>query len=237
MARISEFEVFELTLGTSPTIIDAAARTVCHAFSDDPLITWLRPAARPWSSLDPAIMTWQRRRIYQNIAEGRVFGVKSVHEDMAQLKEPRLPAVAFVAEPFSFVHWLSGLMPRIWLRVLQVFSPIFGDADDKRVVSMMTMHGLAMASIREKINKPLTYVEVVAVDPKRQGSGLGSLLLQNILSRSKPDSLVVLESTSKNNIGFYERLGFTLADELTLRADFEPPATSSQVKLWVMVRE
>ena len=57
--------------------------------------------------------------------------------------------------------------------------------------------------------EPLAYLSVVAVDPLRQGHGIGGALLAESLARvDEAGWAAYLESSNPRNITFYERRGF-----------------------------
>ena len=58
-------------------------------------------------------------------------------------------------------------------------------------------------------NEPHWYLPMIGVEPSRQGSGVGSALLQHTLATCDADGLpAYLESTNPKNIPLYERFGF-----------------------------
>ncbi|CAK7207919.1 hypothetical protein SEUCBS139899_010734 [Sporothrix eucalyptigena] len=233
MAAVPQFEAFELTPQTSSAIIAAAARTVCHAFSDDPLIRWLRPGKKSWSFIPPALMAWQKRRIYETMSSGRVFGIRNVSGVAIYDENARLPGVAFAYGPFKWKLWLSRLPTRLWLWLTAQEAD---GSDQNRVALMMAEHDATMASLDHKLKAPKWYIEVVAVDPDLQGLGLGKQLLRHVLDVAGPASPVVLESTKESNIGFYNKMGFQLEHVMSI-TDGKDTADESTVQMWAMIRE
>jgi ribosomal protein S18 acetylase RimI-like enzyme len=58
-------------------------------------------------------------------------------------------------------------------------------------------------------SEPHWYLSMIGVEPSRQGSGVGSALLQHTLATCDIDGLpAYLESTNPRNIPLYERFGF-----------------------------
>jgi len=58
------------------------------------------------------------------------------------------------------------------------------------------------------------YLWIVGVEPGRQGRGLGEALLSPVLAQCDNDEVpAYLESSNPRNIGFYERLGFSVYSE------------------------
>lgn len=84
---------------------------------------------------------------------------------------------------------------------------------------------------------PHWLVHMMAVEPSRQGHGLGSRLLEQVLattadSRRAPEAPPTLLTTHKErNVVFYERAGFELMDVRSVSMLDEPP-----YRVWSMAR-
>ncbi len=62
--------------------------------------------------------------------------------------------------------------------------------------------------------EPHWFLDMVAVDPARQGEGIGSALVGHGVNRARADGVpAFLETGKSGNVPFYERLGFHLAHE------------------------
>jgi len=58
------------------------------------------------------------------------------------------------------------------------------------------------------------YLWIVGVEPGQQGQGLGEAMLAPVLAQCDNDEMpAYLESSNPRNIGFYERLGFSVHSE------------------------
>jgi ribosomal protein S18 acetylase RimI-like enzyme len=69
---------------------------------------------------------------------------------------------------------------------------------------------------------PHWYLPMIGVEPSRQGSGVGSALMQHSLAICDADGLpAYLESSNPKNISLYERFGFELIG--TIRSGDAPP--------------
>jgi ribosomal protein S18 acetylase RimI-like enzyme len=80
------------------------------------------------------------------------------------------------------------------------------------------------------MHQPHWYLWALGVQPEAQGQGIGGDLLQYGLAQADGDGLpCYLETQTERNIAFYERFGFRVADELTVR--------SLAMRLWPMIRE
>lgn len=95
---------------------------------------------------------------------------------------------------------------------------------------MMEEHEKRFRQLQDRFGKQIWYIEVIAVDPNRQGFGLGGKIMKAVLKQigSYP---VALECTDRSNVGFYEKFGFRVVLEAEL-CDGEDAVT-----LWIMVRE
>ncbi len=88
---------------------------------------------------------------------------------------------------------------------------------------------LQRAVAQAQIGEPHWYLALLGTGPAHQGQGIGSAMLRPILERCDATRLpAYLESSKEQNLGFYERHGFRLTQELRVR---DGP------KLWAMVRE
>jgi GNAT superfamily N-acetyltransferase len=82
----------------------------------------------------------------------------------------------------------------------------------------------------QAVGKSAWYLSILGVSPHAQGQGLGSRLLQpTLLEADRAGIPCYLETFSRRNIPFYERLGF-----VRLAAYLEPV---TEVEYWIMVRE
>jgi ribosomal protein S18 acetylase RimI-like enzyme len=79
--------------------------------------------------------------------------------------------------------------------------------------------GVASLYIIEKLTRKMGLIEDVAVDSKHRGKGIGIELIQNLISEAKNmgcDKIVL--NSSKDNISFYEKSGFTVNEtQMVLR--------------------
>ncbi len=71
---------------------------------------------------------------------------------------------------------------------------------------------------RELMPEPHWYVMAIGVDPEHQGRGHGAALMRHGMQRADRDGVpIYLEADSDTVAGFYERLGFEVIDEMTIR--------------------
>lgn len=147
------------------TSILEAARTVSLAFSQDPLIRWLRPCGKPWDKLDSSSMRWQRRRLRRAIHEGMVLRLtdsggqrfkeqKSVLDSERPVGEAGLQrsrqfgAIAVLSPP---QRRMGSKLSRMWswaqLRFLDIVDPVEDEGADL-TVSFCRRYGFIFMLVR-----------------------------------------------------------------------------------------
>lgn len=63
-------------------------------------------------------------------------------------------------------------------------------------------------------DEPLWYLDQLAVEPARQGQGVGSALIEHGLAMAHADGLPsFLETGNPDNVAYYERFGFAVIEE------------------------
>lgn len=83
--------------------------------------------------------------------------------------------------------------------------------------------------------EPHLYVHMMAVEPALQGHGLGTRLLESVLTRGlreHPGTRFVLTTHLAQNVVFYRRAGFEVEDERVLNPPGGQPYT-----VWSMTRD
>jgi ribosomal protein S18 acetylase RimI-like enzyme len=91
-------------------------------------------------------------------------------------------------------------------------------------------HALRIADLMDEAHppQPYYYLQVLAVDPRWHGRGIGSSILREILAEADRDgALAVLETAKELNVQLYRRHGFEIARTTVLRSG--PP-------MWTMFR-
>jgi ribosomal protein S18 acetylase RimI-like enzyme len=63
-------------------------------------------------------------------------------------------------------------------------------------------------------SEPLWYLDALAVDPPRQGAGIGTSLIRHGLAMAARDGVgAFLETSVARNVAYYERFGFQVVDQ------------------------
>jgi ribosomal protein S18 acetylase RimI-like enzyme len=102
----------------------------------------------------------------------------------------------------------------------------------------MTAHELGLKLIQNQYsNSEVWYLEVIGIHPLLQSCGLGRRVMEQVFEYVG-DQCIALECTNERNIGFYEKLGFRIVQEVQLDGDRKSsPDTVDTVKYWLMVRD
>jgi ribosomal protein S18 acetylase RimI-like enzyme len=130
--------------------------------------------------------------------------------------------------------WLTanGLAAAAWI---PPYSPLQSPSliDDLRMVPTVLRltgaprlaRGAAMASAMASAHpaEPCFYLAFIAVAPRLQGAGLGTLLLDRTLQRvDAARAGAYLENSNPRNLTLYERAGFRVTREIIARRDAPP---------------
>ncbi|MES2063106.1 MAG: GNAT family N-acetyltransferase [Bacteroidota bacterium] len=95
--------------------------------------------------------------------------------------------------------------------------------DVQLIFKAIGIGGIKKALDREKkikskqAKEPMAYLWFIGVEPSEQGKGMGSKLLQEVITLAETRQLpVYLETSTLKNLPWYERYGFTTYDQLDL---------------------
>lgn len=195
----------------SGDLIDDAVELLERAFDEDPLFRWLLP--RP-----------ERRAVM-------VAGIMKSHVELARprglfrgIASPDLRAVCLWYPP--------GAYP------LPVFAEL---AVRARALAWAVRRGdselgviptaLRISALLDEIHpaEPFFYLQVLGVDVRHHGRGLGSSLIRACNAEAdRAGSLAYLETTKPSNVRLYERYGYRVVQTTTI--DSSPP-------IWTMRRD
>jgi ribosomal protein S18 acetylase RimI-like enzyme len=101
------------------------------------------------------------------------------------------------------------------LRLLPSVSRLAGGWRRLRNVS----RALSTLEERRRHHAPMPhfYLSALGVDPDRQGEGIGTALMRPVLERADAETVpAYLETATARNVLLYERVGFSVVEELTL---------------------
>ncbi|MEU8772838.1 GNAT family N-acetyltransferase [Streptomyces sp. NPDC048606] len=165
---------------------DEVARLLDEAFRDDPVSGWVFP--------DPE---------HRAAVHGRFLGV---FVDVA-LAEGRIDRAA------------DGSAAALWLRIpagepegedeIPAKMRAVADPDNERCELVGRLTGAVHPTAEEH-----EYLLMIAVEPGRQGEGLGTELMRPVLERCDRDGVpAYLEASSERSRRLYERLGFAFTGE------------------------
>jgi GNAT superfamily N-acetyltransferase len=168
------------------------ARTLAHAFEDDPVARWACPSA----ALRPRMLTrFYRVRLRQMLPEQEVW------------TDPECASAALWAPP---EQWRTSVREDLAL-ARSMFAP--------RLLTRLplALYGLTAMERHHPQTPPHWYLAILGTDPSAQGRGLGSAMLAPVLERCDADGVgAYLESSKEQNIAFYARHGFRVTQVLRL---------------------
>ena len=166
------------------------AETLAAAFDDDPVMNWLvRQDAR---------RRWAMHAVYVEETERMSFpyGGVAISEDGSGAALWQPPGVRPRVDPKE-----AASMLRLMLRI----------AGWERLPRMLA-EARQMAQARPK--EPHYFLSSLGVRPERQGSGVGSALLELFTARCDAEGVpAFLESSKARNLPLYERYGFQVTKE------------------------
>ena len=178
-----------------------------RAFHDDPI----------WTATFSADRAEKLVTMFTGLAKATVAGA-GVAETF-----PDLAAVALWLPPGKTIGPMamvrSGFaIPRLAMRLPR------GERKSMMAV-LFQLNGRRKALMPE----PHWYLSAIGVDPDRQGEGLGTTLVRSGLKHAERDQTpVYLETETEGNVVFYERLGFSVLEQVK--------AEALNVPVWLMAR-
>ena len=176
-----------------PDQLEAAARTLADAFWDDPLMHIVAPNEKKRAAVGPWFFA-------KSIAYGMRWGEVSGNDDAS--------AVAIWFPPGN-TDLTAGRMLRVGMGALPFRAGINGTVRFMRALP-------ATEKFHKAVEGPHWYLMAIGTSPGRQGTGLGSALLE--LGTARADAAGIpcyLETGTESNVAYYSKRGF----EVTGRAD------------------
>jgi ribosomal protein S18 acetylase RimI-like enzyme len=192
-----------------PSDRDAAARVFARSFFDYPLMTHYWPDQERRARYLERYLGWA-------INYGLRYG--------GVVTTPELAGIAIWLPPdqthiTTWRYILAGFLPLPVLMGIRHFSTQTMPSEDL----MLQVHGEIMPG-------PHWYLWAVAVDPDRQGLGIGTALMQPGLERADAQRLpCYVETHDEENMAFYLNRGFDL-----VRCE---PVPGSDLRFWCFVRQ
>ncbi|MFD3744120.1 GNAT family N-acetyltransferase [Nocardia sp. NPDC058633] len=185
---------------------DAAARTLGAAFRHDPVMSWILP--------DLDRRTVGLPRFFATVARHLYLPAEAC--DLALRPDGTVGGVALWTPPNH-----PAPSPLTELRTLPGIWRAFG----RRTLAAKQLGDLLR---KNHPTEPHWYLAMLGSAPDVRGGGYGSALLHSTLDRVDAEhAAAYLESSNPDNIGYYERFGFTVTGEL--RVPGGPP-------IWPMLR-
>jgi ribosomal protein S18 acetylase RimI-like enzyme len=198
--RRAQHEIRKMTLGDCAVI----ARVQARAFFDDPLQVWALP--------DDTTRLAVLEQVFELLSRHASVPAGESYTDATRA------CAAFWVPPGGFV-----LRREAAAAMAPILDVLGDDANARFRAAEDTMRARRPADVH-------FYLQGLGVDPRRQGEGLGSAVMQPVLTRCDADRLpAYLETTKERNVGFYEQHGFAVVGRARLPLDGPP--------MWFMWRE
>jgi len=176
----------------------AIGALLARAFTPDPVMVWAFP--------DKVSRPRRLERLYDAIVrfEGIPMGSTLIARDT---DPPRILAAAVWRPPVGRYRrsWRDG-----------AFALEAGAALGSAMGRMISL-GRAVSRAHPRV--PHWYLQLLGVDPDAQRSGWGSALVREQLAACDAEHMPACLETTRENIPFYERLGFRVVGEITIRDD------------------
>jgi GNAT superfamily N-acetyltransferase len=167
---------------------------LARAFFDDPVMMWLLPKERA--------RTAQLRRLFATMTRHHHLALGGVE---VACDGPSIGAAALWDPPN---HWQETR------RAMWLMSPTF-----IRAFGLRSAQGQAVQELMKRAHpeEPHWYLAVIGSDPSVRGKGFGQALMRSRLDRVDAEHApAYLESTKHENVGYYQRFGFEVTDEIVL---------------------
>lgn len=173
--------------------LDRAAQVLARAFHDDPGIVWLLPNEGQRRRL----LFWNHRKFLRyGLRAGHVYTTPDSVVGIATWLPPERP--------------MMGLMDAVRLGLLAL--PF--KASPLQFVRFTAMMSMFEKMHKKDVPKRHWYLNVLGVEPERQGQGVGGRLIAPILEQADRDRLpCYLETGKEINVTFYQKHGFEVVKE------------------------
>jgi GNAT superfamily N-acetyltransferase len=189
---------------------DPASASAVAALKDDP---FYRSICAPYWSEAATRRAVLSRYFDYSIQEGRELG-RSVH---------------LADETWGVAVWLLPQSPEVEAQAarqkrtfLETTLGAEGCANYYRIIEFMSAQSATL------VDDAVWYLSIVAVDPVLQGQGFGRKLLEPTVAEADgAGATCYLETFGRQNLGFYQRLGFEAA------ARFMEPTTTADYTLMI----
>ncbi len=180
---------------------------LARSFDDDPLSLALFPGPR------------RRRRSLRSFMVVSIRDALRHGEVWAALEDSRVVASAVWLPEGAYPLSRSRVARQAGAALVAMLTPQTLPLGARLIAETQAVHPKA----------PHWYLAVLGVDPARQGEGIGSRLLQPVLSRlDREERAAYLETSKERNIAWYGRQGFALTRTVEVRPGAPP--------IWTMWR-
>jgi len=176
-----------------PQRMREAGDVLARAFHDDPHWSWVLPSESRRAQVLPWFMEAWARYCHKH--------------GEAHTTASKVEGAALWIPPGKYPLSVTGMM----LAGLMLVPFKFGRAAFARLMSSL---GYYERLHKRHVPRHHWYLATLGVDPERQGQGIGSALIRQVLERADADAVFCyLETEKQENVRFYRRHGFEVAAE------------------------
>lgn len=174
---------------------DSLEQSLANAFWDDPMVTWMYPDSERRSAQRAQFM---RAALEIGLPHGHVYATDG-DAGVAIWSPPDVELFDDAAVTTLFA--------------------LLGEQVGSRAEEIGA--GLMAISEHHPRDEPHFYLFVLGTDRAHQGTGVGSILIREVLDRCDRQGIgAYLESSNIRNVPFYERHGFRVTAEVEVSSDF-----------------
>jgi ribosomal protein S18 acetylase RimI-like enzyme len=171
---------------------DDVAALMGRAFQHDPLFSHACTDPSERACWLPWLFRWSA---WKGFLFGQTLGTAGRLDGVAAMIGPG--GGEFTEEQlarFGYAQGRESVGPALWDRSVAAVNAAFEPAD---------------AALHRAVPEPHWYLDVIAVDPARQGRGIGGKLLRAVSARADTDGIpVVLLTYQPTNLPLYQRHGY-----------------------------
>lgn len=165
-----------------------------RAFQTDPLYSFAIPNA-------------DHRRCWLPIFKRQLIVITQPHRRnyVARDEQGQIAGALVMTPPGKFPHSLAANLRLFWTAVMRPtpWRP--------SLVKLWPIRRYAETFNEIHYRGPHWYIDVIGVDPQRQGQGVGRLLMARAIELATESAMPIwLETQTESNVGYYESLGFAV---------------------------
>jgi ribosomal protein S18 acetylase RimI-like enzyme len=165
---------------------------VGRAFQNDPLFVYGCPDPEARARYLPRLFMWS---VWRGLLFGELLGTDGDLDGVAAIIGPASGDLSMEQiDKIGYSQNRELVGPDVWDPATAALNRVFAPID---------------AELHRSVPEPHWYLDAIAVDPARQGQGIGGRLLDAVNRRADEDDIpIVLLTLQPRNLPLYERYGY-----------------------------